>query len=173
LFVRPVAQASTIRERNARPCADVRRTAHRSSCLDSSEVNSSNAFGRPVMTQSYHTTTNLRRMTLASLGLVLNAVVLWNTRYIDAALKVLREQGFPVNDQDAASAQILTQAPGPGGEWGSVGEIVLFQRLGQVAERPQPVVGGLGEGVTAMHVEVGVDQRRQPAASVNAALRFS
>ena len=65
LFVRPVAQASTIRERSARPCADFRRTAHRSSCLDSSDVNSRNAFGRPVMTQSYHTTTNLRRRTLA------------------------------------------------------------------------------------------------------------
>ena len=39
---------------------------------------------------------------LAALGLVLNAVVLWNTRYIDAALKALREQGYPVADEDAA-----------------------------------------------------------------------
>jgi hypothetical protein len=28
--------------------------------------------------------------------------VLWNTRYIDAALKALREQGYPVADEDAA-----------------------------------------------------------------------
>jgi len=39
---------------------------------------------------------------LAALGLVLNAAVLWNTRYIDAALKALREQGYPVADEDAA-----------------------------------------------------------------------
>ena len=39
---------------------------------------------------------------LAALGLVLNAVVLWNTRYIDAALKALREQRYPVADDDAA-----------------------------------------------------------------------
>jgi len=38
---------------------------------------------------------------LAALGLVLNAAVLWN-RYIDAALKALREQGYPVADEDAA-----------------------------------------------------------------------
>lgn len=39
---------------------------------------------------------------LASLGLVLNAVVLWNSRYIDAALKALRGQGYAVADEDAA-----------------------------------------------------------------------
>ncbi|MHA7304708.1 Tn3 family transposase [Arthrobacter sp. TMN-49] len=30
---------------------------------------------------------------LGALGLVLNAVILWNTRYIDAALTALPEQG--------------------------------------------------------------------------------
>ncbi len=40
--------------------------------------------------------------TLGALGLVLNAVVLWNTRYTDAALTQLRQQGHPVLDADAA-----------------------------------------------------------------------
>ena len=66
LFVKPAAQAKTIRERNARACADFLRRTHRSSCSVSSDVNSSNAFGRPVMAQYYHMTTKLRRRTLAS-----------------------------------------------------------------------------------------------------------
>jgi hypothetical protein len=37
---------------------------------------------------------------LGALGLVLNVVVLWNTRYLDAALAHLREQGEQV-DEDA------------------------------------------------------------------------
>jgi len=39
---------------------------------------------------------------LGALGLVLNAVVLWNTRYMDAALAELRASGYPVNDEDVA-----------------------------------------------------------------------
>ncbi len=39
---------------------------------------------------------------LGALGLVLNAVVLWNTRYIDAAVAALRSSGYPVSDEDAA-----------------------------------------------------------------------
>ncbi len=39
---------------------------------------------------------------LSALGLVLNAVVLWNTRYMDAALAHLRDSGHPVRDEDAA-----------------------------------------------------------------------
>jgi TnpA family transposase len=38
---------------------------------------------------------------LGALGLVLNAVVLWNTRYTDAALAQLRAQGYTVDDADA------------------------------------------------------------------------
>jgi len=38
----------------------------------------------------------------APIGLVLNAVVLWNTGYTDAALTALREQGHPVLEADAA-----------------------------------------------------------------------
>jgi hypothetical protein len=39
---------------------------------------------------------------LASLGLVLNAVTLWTTHYLDAALTHLRAQGHDVSDADAA-----------------------------------------------------------------------
>jgi hypothetical protein len=39
---------------------------------------------------------------LAALGLVLNAVVLWNTRYLDAAVTALREAGTSVKDEDVA-----------------------------------------------------------------------
>ena len=37
---------------------------------------------------------------LGALGLVLNAVVLWNTRYLDAALARLRQRGYPVREAD-------------------------------------------------------------------------
>lgn len=39
---------------------------------------------------------------LGALGLVLNAVVLWNTTYLGAAVEQLRAQGYPVSDADAA-----------------------------------------------------------------------
>jgi TnpA family transposase len=39
---------------------------------------------------------------LGALGLVLNAVVLWNTRYMDAALAALRACGWSVRDEDVA-----------------------------------------------------------------------
>jgi TnpA family transposase len=39
---------------------------------------------------------------LGALGLVLNAVTLWNTRYTDAPVAQLRAQGYPVDDADAA-----------------------------------------------------------------------
>jgi TnpA family transposase len=37
---------------------------------------------------------------LGALGLVLNCVTLWNTRYMNAALQALRAQGYPVLDAD-------------------------------------------------------------------------
>ncbi len=37
---------------------------------------------------------------LNALGLVMNMVVLWTTRYMDAALKHLRESGFEVREED-------------------------------------------------------------------------
>jgi TnpA family transposase len=39
---------------------------------------------------------------LGALGIVLNCVVLWNTVYIDAALRQLRAQGYPVRGEDVA-----------------------------------------------------------------------
>jgi len=39
---------------------------------------------------------------LGALGLVLNCVVLWNTRYMNAALDQLRAEGHPVLDDDVA-----------------------------------------------------------------------
>ena len=39
---------------------------------------------------------------LGALGLVLNAVVLWNTVYMNAALEQLRAQGYEVQDDDVA-----------------------------------------------------------------------
>ncbi len=39
---------------------------------------------------------------LGALGLVLNIIVLWNTIYMDAALTQLREEGYPIRDEDVA-----------------------------------------------------------------------
>lgn len=39
---------------------------------------------------------------LGALGLVVNVIVLWNTLYMDAALNQLRQEGFPVRDEDVA-----------------------------------------------------------------------
>lgn len=48
---------------------------------------------------------------LGALGLVLNAVILWNTRYIEAALTALREQGRQsLDDADVARLSPLGDA---------------------------------------------------------------
>ncbi|MFE9694546.1 Tn3 family transposase [Micromonospora sp. NPDC005806] len=47
---------------------------------------------------------------LGALGLVLNAVILWNTRYIDLAVNLLRAEGYPVRDEDAARLSPLMYA---------------------------------------------------------------
>lgn len=47
---------------------------------------------------------------LGALGLVLNAVVLWNTRYLDAAIAALRERGHPVDAPDVARLSPLGHA---------------------------------------------------------------
>jgi TnpA family transposase len=47
---------------------------------------------------------------LGALGLVLNAVVLWNTRYTDAALAALRDAGHPVLEADASRLSPLGDA---------------------------------------------------------------
>src|SRR5205823_971546 len=47
---------------------------------------------------------------LAALGLVVNAVALWNSRYLSAAVDRLPAQGIPVNDEDAARLSPLGHA---------------------------------------------------------------
>ncbi len=47
---------------------------------------------------------------LGALGLILNCVVLWNTRYINAALDALRAQGYPVLDDDVARLSPFVRA---------------------------------------------------------------
>src|SRR5579872_2167741 len=47
---------------------------------------------------------------LAALGLVLNAVVLWNTRYLDAIVAQLRSDGQTVHDDDVARLSPLGHA---------------------------------------------------------------
>jgi len=44
------------------------------------------------------------------LGLVTNAVVLWNTIYIQAALDNLRQQSFEIKDDDEARLSPLVHA---------------------------------------------------------------
>lgn len=39
---------------------------------------------------------------MGALGLALNIIMLWNSIYMDAALKQLRTEGYPVRDEDVA-----------------------------------------------------------------------
>ena len=39
---------------------------------------------------------------LGALGLVVNIIALWNTIYIEAVLAQLRQEGYPVRDEDVA-----------------------------------------------------------------------
>ncbi len=39
---------------------------------------------------------------LGALGLVLNIIVLWNTIYMNAALTQLRQEGYPIREEDEA-----------------------------------------------------------------------
>ena len=41
----------------------------------------------------------------------------------------------------------------------SIGEVFRFEWFGAVAEGAEPVAGWFGEGVAAVHVQVGIDQR--------------
>nr|WP_308798098.1 Tn3 family transposase [Streptomyces sp. UH6] len=46
---------------------------------------------------------------IGALGLVLNALVLFNTRYMDAALTQLRADGFEVRDEDVPRLSSLVR----------------------------------------------------------------
>lgn len=47
---------------------------------------------------------------MGGLGLILNCVTLWNTRYIDAGLNQLRALGYEVRDEDAAQLSPFAHA---------------------------------------------------------------
>jgi TnpA family transposase len=47
---------------------------------------------------------------LGALGLVVNAVVLWNTRYLNAAIEQLGDQGHPVREEDVTRLSPLGHA---------------------------------------------------------------
>ena len=47
---------------------------------------------------------------IGSLGLVTNVIILWNTIYTDVILDQLRQEGYPVNDQDVAHLSPLIHA---------------------------------------------------------------
>ena len=51
---------------------------------------------------SCSTTTSAAWHQLGVLGLVLNAVVLWTTVYLNAALEQLKAQSYPVREEDTA-----------------------------------------------------------------------
>ncbi|MEJ8632188.1 Tn3 family transposase [Streptomyces sp. MS2.AVA.5] len=58
--------------------------------------------GRGQIRQAYREGQEDQEDQLAALGLVLNAVVLWNTRYLDAAVAQLRAEGHSIKDEDVA-----------------------------------------------------------------------
>jgi Tn3 transposase DDE domain len=58
---------------------------------------------RPTVRRSFTTGTSAAwRTQLGALGLVLNCVVLWTTVYLDATVRQLRAQGYPVREDDMA-----------------------------------------------------------------------
>lgn len=58
--------------------------------------------GRGQIRQAYREGQEDQEDQLAALGLVLNAVVLWNTHYLDAAVARLRAEGHDIKDEDVA-----------------------------------------------------------------------
>ncbi|MGQ7114891.1 Tn3 family transposase, partial [Escherichia sp. TWPC-MK] len=40
---------------------------------------------------------------LGALGLVINAIIVWNTRYIESALQVLRNRGHTIDNDDISN----------------------------------------------------------------------
>ena len=69
----------------------------------------------------------------AALGLVVNAVVLWNSRYLSAIVDQLRAQGVPVKEEDVARLSRLGHAH--------------LNRLGRYATLPRPRTRACGRSV--------------------------
>src|SRR5204863_679584 len=51
---------------------------------------------------------------LGALGLVLNAIVVWNTRHMGLALDDLQKMGMPINPEDVERSQLRSKAGGCG-----------------------------------------------------------
>nr|WP_230876887.1 transposase [Bacillus sp. SRB3LM] len=45
---------------------------------------------------------------LGALGLVVNAIIVWNTRYIESALQVLRNRGYTIDNDDISRLSPLS-----------------------------------------------------------------
>ncbi len=74
---------------------------------------------------------------IGALGFVLNAIALWNTRYIELALAHLRDSGFEVRDEDVARLSPLRSAHiNVLGRYSF--ELPEFVRLGALRELHQP-----------------------------------
>ncbi|MCX4740918.1 transposase [Streptomyces antibioticus] len=88
--VDPVDGAYRCQVRPAAHRAGVLPQAGEGTCATTSAARSTRRTGRRVEDQ------------LGALGLVLNAVVLWTTKYIDAAVAQLRAEGHEIRDEDIA-----------------------------------------------------------------------
>jgi hypothetical protein len=105
---------------------------------------------------------------LGSLGLVLNAVVLWNSRYLDAAMTHLR--AHPPKDREVSRACRATRSATAAGKLGlfpdGCGDLACsgaFEYFPLVmAGRPLPVRGALGPS-WARHLDVLGAQRHKRA----------
>jgi hypothetical protein len=65
-------------------------------------------YPEPRESQNRHGTAGDGSEGAGALGLVVNAIILWNTIYMDAALDQLRGEGFDVRDEDVARLSPLT-----------------------------------------------------------------
>lgn len=83
---------------------------------------------------------------LAALGLVVNAVALWNSKYLSAAVDRLHAEGVPVKDEDAARLSPLGHAHlNVLGRY-SISSSALAEGLRQLGEIPDlPDGGGVNE----------------------------
>ncbi|MGP4001435.1 Tn3 family transposase [Streptomyces sp. 8N706] len=84
---------------------------------------------------------------LGALGLVLNAMGLWTTRYIDAAVAQLRAEGHEIPDEDIARLSPLTWGVVRAGDAArtEVGHIIVGALQRQVTRVEGQSVHGLGQ----------------------------
>jgi TnpA family transposase len=87
-----------------------RRTVHRQLTVQESRHRLARKIFHGQRGELRHSYREGQEDALGALGLVLNAVVLWNTRYIDAAVDRLRADGHPVRNEDVARLSPLGHA---------------------------------------------------------------